>query len=74
MAYAVPETSTFKAEYKGTCALCYGTVHYGDQVVKIEIEAMGDKFPRNVHVGCQENFVNSSPTDMQPDLIAAVIS
>lgn len=72
--YTVPDASTFEADYKGTCALCWGTVHPGHKVVKVEVEVMHEKFPRNVHVHCQENFVNSSPADMREELIAAVVS
>lgn len=74
MEYTVPESSTFDADYKGACALCEGPVHPGDKVVTILFEAMRMKVHRNVHVGCQKDFVESSPADMRADLIAAVVS
>jgi hypothetical protein len=54
----------FTADYKGTCALCYGTVRPGHKVVAKEMEALGTKYVRNVHLSCQEDLVESSPPDL----------
>lgn len=61
MEYVVPEIAVFDADYKGTCALCWGAVRPGQKLVRIMVEACGDKFPRNVHRHCQELLCESTP-------------
>lgn len=62
--------TSFPSTYKGTCALCWETVYPNDQIVTAKVEAMGDTFDRNVHVECARSYNESSPPDLQLEIVA----
>ena len=54
---------TFISDYKGTCALCWDSVHPGDTLVEKRMEECGCKFTRNVHAECHLQLVESIKGD-----------
>lgn len=64
---------TFKADYKGTCALCWCTVYPGDDLVRVKAEVLGDTFERNVHAECQRLFIESLPPEEARQETEAII-
>jgi hypothetical protein len=54
---------TFKADYKGTCALCCSPVYPGDNLIKLSMpcQLVGQNISRNVHHKCWDNFQQAIP-------------
>ena len=60
----IQDKDIFEADYKGTCALCFGSVHPGHKLVRVRVTVCGDTYARNVHASCQQSLIDNSPADL----------
>ena len=63
-----------KADFKGTCKLCWDTIRVGDNILLRSFSEMGVEIRRYVHTDCQEMLENSSPEELARIERASVIS